>query len=64
MGGVEAIKKLLEIDPKIKAIVTTGYSSDPIVTKFKEYGFCDSLMKPFGMDELSKVMQKVILGKN
>ena len=60
MGGVEAIKKLLEIDPKIKAIVATGYSTDPIVTKFREYGFRGALTKPFTMDELNKTVKKVL----
>ncbi|HEY7545498.1 MAG TPA: response regulator, partial [Blastocatellia bacterium] len=39
MGGKEAIKKLLEIDPDVKAIVSSGYSNDPIMTRFREYGF-------------------------
>ena len=60
MGGKEAIKKLLEIDPDVKAIVSTGYSYDPIVTKFREYGFCGALTKPFSMDELGKTVRKVL----
>ncbi|MBL7177914.1 MAG: PAS domain S-box protein [Desulfobacteraceae bacterium] len=62
MGGKEAIKKLLEIDPDVKAIVSTGYSYDPIVTKFREYGFCGALTKPFSMDELGKTVRKVLEG--
>jgi len=60
MGGVEAIKRLLEIAPDVKGIVSTGYSYDPIVTKFKEYGFCGALTKPFTMDELRKTIISVI----
>ena len=60
MGGVEAIKKLLEIDPEIRAIVATGYSFDPVVTNFRAYGFRGAITKPFGMDELSKVVKSVI----
>jgi signal transduction histidine kinase/ActR/RegA family two-component response regulator len=60
MGGKEAIKKLLGVDPGIKAIVATGYSNDPIVTKFREYGFCGALTKPFFMDELSKAVKEVL----
>ena len=60
MGGKEAIKKLLEIDPDVKGIVSTGYSNDPIVTKFKEYGFCGALAKPFTMDELSMTLHEVL----
>jgi len=61
MGGKEAIKKLLEIDPDVKGIVSTGYSYDPIVTKFREYGFCGALTKPFTMNELSRTMIEAIV---
>jgi len=61
MGGKEAIKKLLEIDPDVKGIISTGYSYDPIVTKFREYGFCGALTKPFTMNELSRTMIEAIV---
>jgi len=60
MGGEETIKKLLEIDSDVKGIVSTGYPTDPIVTKFKEYGFCGALTKPFTIDELRKTVRKVL----
>jgi len=60
MGGVEAIKRLLEIDPDVKAIVATGYSSDPIISRFREHGFRGSLSKPFTMDELKTALREVI----
>jgi DNA-binding NtrC family response regulator len=60
MGGEEAIKRFLEVDPGIKAIVATGYSNDPIVSKFREYGFYGALTKPFFMDELSKTVKEVL----
>jgi len=63
MGGVEAIKRLLEIDPQIRAIVSIGYSHDPILTHFREHGFCGSLSKPFGMDELKTALREVIAGE-
>ncbi|MCK5511890.1 MAG: PAS domain S-box protein, partial [Thermodesulfovibrionia bacterium] len=37
MGGKETIKKMLEINPKVKAIVSSGYSNDPIMADFKQY---------------------------
>ena len=60
MGGVEAIKILLEIDPEIRAIVATGYSFDPVVDNYRDYGFCGAMTKPFGMDELSKTVKKAL----
>ncbi|OYT49714.1 response regulator [Thermoplasmatales archaeon ex4484_36] len=47
MGGKEAIKRLKEIDPNVRAIVYTGYSNDPILSSFREYGFSGALKKPF-----------------
>ena len=39
MGGKECIGKLREIDPEVKAIVSSGYSNDPVMSNFREYGF-------------------------
>jgi CheY-like chemotaxis protein len=59
MGGREAIKYLLEIDPEVKAVVSSGYSTDPIMANHREYGFCAVLGKPYRLEELSSVMQAV-----
>jgi PAS domain S-box-containing protein len=64
MGGKETIKNLLEIDPGVKAIVSSGYSNDPIMADFKKYGFTGVITKPFEIKELSEVLHKVIKGSN
>ncbi len=61
MGGKETIKKLLEIDPKVRAIVSSGYSNDPVISDYKKYGFMGSIAKPYEMRELSEVLRKVIM---
>ncbi len=63
MGGKEAIKKLLEIDHDIKAIVSSGYSDDPVVANFKEYGFRGALAKPYEIAELRQMLHRVITGE-
>ena len=63
MGGREAIKKLLEIDPEIKAIVSSGYSDDPVLANFQEYGFKGMMPKPFEYRSLGKVLQEVLKGE-
>jgi CheY-like chemotaxis protein len=63
MGGKEAIKKLIEIDPEIKAIVSSGYSDDPVMAHFQEYGFKGRLAKPFEFGPLSRVLYEVIKGE-
>ncbi len=60
MGGQEATKKLLEIDPQAKVIVSSGYANDPIVANFKNYGFKAALSKPFRMQELLATVEKVL----
>ncbi|MGA1824027.1 MAG: PAS domain S-box protein [bacterium] len=62
MGGKEAIRKLREIDPKIKAIVSSGYHSDPIMSECKEYGFDAIIHKPYVITDLSDILYKVIQG--
>ncbi|MCP4187791.1 MAG: PAS domain S-box protein, partial [Gammaproteobacteria bacterium] len=60
MGGKEAMKELLTIDPKVKAVVSSGYSTDSIMANYKEYGFSGRLIKPFQMKELQKELSHLI----
>ncbi|MFC1715713.1 PAS domain S-box protein [Candidatus Poribacteria bacterium] len=62
MGGKWAIHRLMEIDPEVKAIVSSGYSNDPVMTDFREYGFKDAIAKPYKVAELSAVLRKVLAG--
>ncbi len=59
-GGKETIKKLLEIDPNVKAIVCSGYSNDPVISNYRDYGFKGALCKPFQLEEFSKIINKVL----
>ncbi len=60
MGGKEAIQRLLEIDPQVKAIVASGYSNDPVMANYNDYGFKGVIRKPFLISELSEVIHKVL----
>jgi CheY-like chemotaxis protein len=62
MGGKEAIQKLIEIDPDVKAIVSSGYSDDPVLANFQEYGFKGMMPKPFESISLGKVLHEVLQG--
>lgn len=64
MGGKEAIEKLLVFDPGVKAIVSSGYSSDPILEKYQKYGFKGVLPKPYEMGKLSDVLYGVLAESN
>jgi len=60
MGGVELVAKLRERDPDIKAIVSSGYSDDPAMSRHREYGFSGVLAKPYRMQELGKALAAVL----
>ena len=60
MGGKETIAKLRKIDPEVKAIVSSGYSNDPVMSNFKQYGFCGVIAKPYNQEELSRVVKCVL----
>lgn len=60
MGGKEAIERLLQIDPGVRAIVSSGYSDDPILTNYHTYGFKGVIKKPYRLTELSHIVHEVI----
>ena len=60
MGGDEAIERLRQIDPDIRAIVSSGYSDDPIMANHADYGFRGVLRKPYKILELRDVLQRVL----
>ena len=60
MGGKEAVRELLRIDPHVKAIVSSGYSNDPITASYREYGFIEVLAKPYKMNDLGSIVEKVL----
>jgi CheY-like chemotaxis protein len=59
MGGQEAIKKILEIDPNAKAIISSGYSTGEIMSKYKEYGFRGVLTKPYKIEEVQRILNEI-----
>lgn len=60
MGGKEAIEKLREVDPEIKAIVASGYSHDPVMANPEQYGFRGVISKPFDIANLSKILKEIL----
>ena len=60
IGGRKTITELLAIDPQVKAIVASGYATDPILVNFEHYGFCGSIAKPYCAQQLHQVLRQVI----
>lgn len=60
MGGHEACTKLLALDPNVKAIVSSGYSNDPIMANFVKYGFISCIAKPYDVQRFGKAIHNVL----
>jgi PAS domain S-box-containing protein len=60
MGGKEAIRTMREIDPDVRAVVSSGYSTDPVMANYREYGFREVLGKPYRLQDMERIMQRVL----
>jgi len=58
-GGVEIVNELRKLNPSCKLIATTGYTNEPIIANFREYGFDAILRKPFTMDEVIRILSQL-----
>lgn len=64
MGGEDTLKELLKIDPDIKAIVTSGYAENDVLLNFKNYGFHESIQKPFNLPKIYEKVTTTLQMKN
>ena len=60
MGGKEALKKLIEIDPTVNGIVSSGYATDATMSRYQDFGFRGVIAKPYEAAELGKIVHDVI----
>ncbi len=60
MGGKECAAHILAIDPAAKIIVSSGYSRDPIMENYEQYGFCGAVPKPYRVDEMRQAIEKAV----
>jgi PAS domain S-box-containing protein len=56
MSGHEAVAKMREIDPTVRAMVSSGYAMDPVMSRYREHGFCAMIAKPYETDALARVV--------
>jgi len=59
MGGADTMPKLLALDENVKAVVSSGYSNDPIMARYQDYGFCGIIPKPYTLSDLSALLNMV-----
>jgi len=60
MGGRQDIRELLAIDPAARAVVSSGYSQDPIMANYGEYDFRDVIAKPYSVVDMSRTLAAVV----
>jgi two-component system cell cycle sensor histidine kinase/response regulator CckA len=60
MGGMEAMQELLKVDPKVRAIVSSGYSNDPVMSEHETFGFKGVLQKPYSASGLNRILKSVM----
>ena len=60
MGGLSAVKKILEIDPDARVIVSSGYAEDPVMANYADFGFRGVAPKPYSKKKLLEVVRRVL----
>ena len=60
LGGLETLAQLRQVDPQVKALVSSGYSTDPIMANFASHGFAGVIAKPYSMIDLSQMVHNVL----
>jgi signal transduction histidine kinase/CheY-like chemotaxis protein/uncharacterized protein YdeI (BOF family) len=63
MGGRETIETLRKLDPQVPAIVSSGYSNDPVLANFSSYGFQAIVTKPYAIHQLSETIQRLLANR-
>ena len=62
VGGKDTMENLLKIDPRARGIVSSGYSDDPVISHYEEYGFKAVMKKPYNLIEMVEILKNVIEG--
>lgn len=61
IGGIEAARQILEIDPNAGLIVSSGYSQDSAMLDYMNHGFCDAIEKPYRANELGEKLNRLLM---
>jgi two-component system cell cycle sensor histidine kinase/response regulator CckA len=62
MGGAEAIQQVRYADPDVLAVVSSGYSDDPVMANYQQYGFSAVLPKPYEPSSLRQLVHRLVKG--
>ena len=62
MGGLETMRELLKVDPEVNAVISTGYSKDPVLEDYLTHGFKGVVRKPYDVNQLNALLRRVTTG--
>ncbi len=60
MGGLEAVRRLARFDPSVRVVISSGYTQDPVMLNYRDYGFCAKLSKPYTPEILAEVLAEAL----
>jgi len=60
MGGKEAFEKLRMVDPKVKVVISSGFTDDPMMAEFAEFGLDGILAKPYRINDIKALLERMI----
>jgi PAS domain S-box-containing protein len=58
LGGEQTMARLLATHPGVKGIICSGYTDDPVIQHYDQYGFVGALRKPFTLEALRSILEK------
>ncbi len=61
MGGRETAAKLVEYDPGVIALVSSGFVGDTVLQNYREFGFSGVIPKPYTSDELRDGLSRALV---
>jgi two-component system cell cycle sensor histidine kinase/response regulator CckA len=60
LGGKETLERLLAIDPDVRAIVSSGYSDDAVISDYHKYGFKARMTKPYKLGKMRDTLNALL----
>ena len=63
MNGKETMQKLVEMDPKVRGLVSSGYSDSALLSDFHLFGFAGIIPKPYRIEEFSQILANALKKK-
>ena len=61
-SGETAIRRWKEVYPEVKAVISSGYMKDPVIEEYWKYGFIGAIAKPYSLEDLKGLLEKILAG--